>query len=322
MTLKACLAYNECMDYKDYYKILGVDRKASEADIKKSYRKLAMKYHPDRNPGTKQAEETFKDINEAYQVLSDSEKRARYDQLGASYANWQRSGGAAGGFNWQDWFTQQPQGQGTRVNVGNFEDVFGSGFGGFSDFFNAIFGGLGGQADTRTRVSRRTSTPNYTQPVKISFMEAYLGTERALQVDGRRLEVKIPPGARTGTKIRVPGTGPADARGQHGDIYLEIEVAEDNRFERQGDDLHTEVSIDLLTAVLGGQANVPTPAGAVLLTIPAGTQPGQTFRLAGRGMPHLKNPKEFGDLYAKVKVQIPRQLSDQQRTLFEKLRNA
>jgi curved DNA-binding protein len=311
------------MDYKDYYKILGVDRKASGQEIKKSYRKLAMKYHPDRNPGNKQAEETFKDINEAYQVLSDSDKRARYDQLGESYATWQRSGGAGSGFNWQDWVAQPQGAQGTRVNVENFQDVFGaSGFGGFSDFFNSIFGGAVGQPGGGMRGGRRAAAPSYTQPVSISFMEAYQGTERALQAGDRRFEVKIPAGARTGTKVRVPGAGPADGRGQHGDIYLEIEVAEDSRFERQGDDLSTDVTLDLLTAVLGGQANVQTPAGNVLLTIPPGTQPGQTFRLAGRGMPHLKNAREFGDLYARIKVQIPRELTAKQRALFEQLKNS
>jgi curved DNA-binding protein len=315
------------MDYKDYYKILGVDRKASAPDIKKSYRKLAMKYHPDRNPGNKQSEETFKDINEAYQVLSDPEKRARYDQLGESYATWQNSGRAASGFNWQDWVTQQPQAargaRGARVNVEDFQDVFGnSGLGGFSDFFNSIFGGLGGQPAAGTRSGRRAAAPSYSQPVRISFTEAYQGTERSLQVDDRRLEVKIPAGARTGTKIRVPGAAPADSRGQHGDIYLEIEMAEDSRFERKGDDLYTDVTIDLFTAVLGGQANVPTPAGNVLLTIPPGTQAGQTFRLAGRGMPHLKNSKQYGDLYARIKVQIPRELTAKQRALFEQLKNS
>jgi curved DNA-binding protein len=303
------------MEYKDYYKILGVDRKAGEQDIKKAYRKLALKYHPDRNPGNKQAEETFKDINEAYQVLSDHTKRARYDQLGASYASWQQSGGTATGFNWQDWFTTQGRGQqGARVRVSNFEDAFGSGFGGFSDFFNAIFGGLGGQPVTGSRGRRSAAPQAYSQPVRISMQEAYQGTERELQVGNRRLQVKIPAGSKTGTKVRVPGAGPVGPGGQPVDIYLEIEVAADQQFERQGDDLYT--------AVLGGRTNVRTPAGTVVLTIPPGTQPGQLIRLAGRGIPHLKNPTEHGDLFARIKVQIPRQLDAQQRALFEKLRDS
>jgi curved DNA-binding protein len=310
------------MEYRDYYKVLGVERTASEQDIKKAYRKLAMKYHPDRNPGNKQAEETFKNINEAYQVLSDSEKRARYDQLGESYNSWAQSGAPSGSFNWQDWVTQQSRSQRGQVNSENFQDVFGGGLGGFSDFFNSIFGGFSGQTGTSSRTVRRPSSPNITQPVKISFLEAYQGTERSILVGERRFEVKIPAGARTGTKIRVHGAAPVNSSGQAGDLLLAIEVAEDNRFERKVDDIYTETGIDLFTAVLGGQVNVATPAGNVLLTIPAGTQPGQTFRLAGRGVPHLKNPKEFGDLFVRIKVQIPRQLTSQQKALFEQIKNS
>ncbi len=308
------------MEYKDYYKILGVDRNADEQTIKRAYRKLALKYHPDRNPNNKQAEEQFKEINEAYQVLSDKEKRARYDQLGESYSRWQQGGGQPGGFNWQDWVYQPQQGGGQRVNVEDLEDLFG---GGFSDFFSSIFGGMGAEtARGAGRRVRRTPPRSYEQPVTISFQEAFRGTERSIQVDGRRLEVKIPAGAKTGTKVRVPGAAPAEPGGQHGDLYLVIEVAEDNRFERQVDNLYTDVSVDLYTAVLGGQANVPTPAGNVSLTIPAGTQPGQLIRLAGRGMPLLRSPQQHGDLFARIKVQIPRNLSQHQRELFEQLRSA
>jgi curved DNA-binding protein len=301
------------MDYKDYYKILGVERSASPEDVKRAFRKLAMKYHPDRNPGKKEAEEKFKEINEAYEVLSDPQKKARYDQLGESYTRWQQSGGSAAGFNWEDWISRaQSQGAGTRVEYGNVEDIFGEGF---SDFFNAIFGGFGGQR-TQTQTRRATRQPAiYESPVRITFQEAYRGAERMVEVDGRRLQVKIPPGAKDGTKIRMAGAGPAK-----GDIYLVVQVSPDARFDRKGDDLYTEATIDLFTAVLGGQANVETPGGTVILNIPAGTQPGQTFRLAGRGMPVLRNPKVYGDLYARAKVQIPKQLTAQQRNLFEQLR--
>jgi curved DNA-binding protein len=155
--------------------------------------------------------------------------------------------------------------------------------------------------------------------VTISLNEAYHGTQRILQLDGRRLEVKIPAGAQTGTKVRVAGAGPVSPNGQKADIYLIIEVAPDSQYERKGDDLYSDVSVDLYTAVLGGQANVNTPAGNVLLTIREGTQPGQTYRLAGRGMPHLKDPKTFGDLYARIKVQLPKNLNPEQRKLFEQL---
>jgi len=311
------------MEYKDYYAVLGIDRKATADEIKKTYRKLAMKYHPDRNPGNTEAEDKFKEINEAYEVLSDPEKRSRYDQLGESYSNWQRGGGS-GNFNWGDWYTQaprqarQPQG-GVHVEYGDFEDLFGSG--GFSDFFTQIFGGMGG-ARTQTRRPTRPVRPQTLEyPLAISFLEAYQGARRMLQIDDRKLEVKIPAGAKTGTRVRMAGAGPAGPDGTKSDLYLVIEVAEDPRFQRDGDNLTTDVAVDLYTAVLGGQANLATPGGNVLLTIPPGTQPDQKIRLAGRGMPKVRTPNTFGDLFARVKVQLPRSLNEEQKALFEQLRN-
>jgi curved DNA-binding protein len=313
------------MEYKDYYKILGVGRSANEDEIKRAYRKLALKYHPDRNPDDKQAEEKFKEINEAYQVLSDQEKRARYDQLGESYTRWQQRGGAPGGFNWEDWFAQ-PSGQGNvRVEMGDLDDLFGGGMGGFSEFFRRIFGGMAdiGTAPQgerwATRGAARPRRQSFEQAVTISLYEAHQGTTRRIEVDGRKLEVKIPPGARTNTKIRVSDAITTAPDGNKGDLYLVVKVAEDPRFERKRNDLYTDVSIDLYTAVLGGEATVPTLSGNVVLSVPAGTQPGQTFRLSGRGMPHLKNPKEHGDLYARIKVKLPRELTPHQRELFEEL---
>ncbi|MBN2388780.1 MAG: J domain-containing protein [Anaerolineales bacterium] len=295
------------MEYKDYYKILGVDRKASSDEIKRAYRKLAMQYHPDRNPGDKTAEERFKEINEAYQVLSDSGKRARYDQLGDSYSRWQRSGGQDD-FNWNEWTTS-----GGGINV---EDLFGDSV--FSDFFRSIFsGGIGGGV---VRGRQRAMAPSQLA-VTITLKEAYSGTTRILQSDQRRIEVTIPSGARTGTKVRVPGSGPPGPGGQPSDLYLVINVAEDPMFEREGDDLHTEVNVDVFTAVLGGEARVTTMTGHVLLTIPPGTQPEQLFRLSGRGMPKLRNPQTKGDLYVLVKLQVPRKLSGRQKELLEEARD-
>lgn len=300
------------MEYKDYYKVLGVERTAAEQDIRRAYRKLAMQFHPDRNPGNKTAEERFKEINEAYQVLSDKEKRARYDQLGESYTRWAQTGGTANNFNWEDWISQAARqgGGGVYGQQVGVEDIF-------SDFFNSIFGNMGG-ARTATRTqTRRPRTIE--QPVTISFDESYRGAQRMLQLDSRRIEVKIPAGAQTGTKVRVAGAIPAGAYGQSGDLYLVVEVTPDPRYERKGDDLYTETVIDLYKAVLGGQASVTTPAGNVLLTIPAGTQPGQSFRLAGRGMPRVRDPKMYGDMYVRIKVQLPRNLTPEQRRLFEQL---
>ncbi len=308
------------MEYKDYYKILGVDKKASEDEIKRAYRKLALKYHPDRNPGDKQAEEKFKDINEAYQVLSDSAKRTRYDQLGDSYTRFRQHGGAPGGFNWEDWFAQEPTSTGNvRVEFGDLGDLNEILGGGFSEFFTRIFGSAGaGPASGRSARQSRAQRPSYQYETEISLQEAYQGAMRRVEIDGKRLDVKIPVGSRTGTKVRVADVLSAPS-GQKGDLYLNIKVQDDKRFQRKGEDLYTDVTIDLYTAVLGGEATVQTLSGDVVLTIPPGTQPGQTFRLGGRGMPRLKKTEEHGDLYVQVKVSLPRKLSQEQRNLFEKL---
>ncbi|HEY60363.1 MAG TPA: DnaJ domain-containing protein [Anaerolineae bacterium] len=305
------------MEYKDYYKILGVNKKATTEEIKKKYRKLAMKYHPDRNPGNKQAEEKFKEINEANEVLSNPKKRSRYDQLSNSYRTWQRAGGTPGSFRWEDLFSQ-PQ-YSTHVEVGDLGDLF-EGLGGFSDFFNAFFGGQGTRGSRRAgrTVARRPAA--YQQPVSISFYEAYHGTTRTLQLDGSRIEVKIPAGVRTGSKVRIKSAGPRTAGRQKADIYLLITVTPYTSFACKGSDLHSEKKINLLTAVLGGEVKIATPSGDVVLTIPPGTQPMQTFRLKGRGMPKLKPKGAYGDLFIKVEVEIPRRLSTKQRRLFEDMK--
>jgi len=287
------------MDYQDYYETLGVSRNASTDDIRKAYRKLAMQYHPDRNPGDKQAEERFKQINEAYQVLNDPQKRAHYDRVGSAYSNWQQRGGQ-GGFNWDQWSRGAPGG--TRVNVEDF------GFGDdlFSDFFRAIFGGMGG-----TGAASR-GNPAYQQQLEISLEEAFNGTIRQIQTDGKRKQVKIPPGVRTGSKVRVAGAGPNGM-----DLYLIIQMQENERFERKGNNLHTTANVDVFTAILGGEAEVQTMTGKVKLSIPPGTQPEQVFRVAGRGMPHLKSPNTKGDLLVRLKVEIPKYLSSKQRELLE-----
>jgi len=293
------------MDYKDYYKILGVERSASEDDIRKAYRKLAMQYHPDRNPNDKQAEEHFKEINEAYQVLNDPKKRTHYDRLGSDYSTWQRRG-APGDFNWDDYVSGYPGG--TRVNMEDFEDLFG-GAGGFSDFFRTIFG-QGAGTGTRTRT--RQQPQGYQQELEITLEEAYQGTTRVFESDGKQKQVRIPAGVRTGSKVRVAGVGPNGL-----DLYLIVDVKEDPRFERRGNDLHTTATASIFTAILGGEADVETLSGKVKLNVPAGTQPEQVFRLAGRGMPSVKNASEKGDLYVRLKVQIPKYLSAKQRELLE-----
>jgi curved DNA-binding protein len=315
------------MEYKDYYQTLGVAKDASEKEIRSAFRKLARQCHPDVNPGDTSAEERFKEINEAYEVLSDPEKRHKYDQLGTAWRDWGRTGGRPGDFDWSQWATGYPGAQGQRVHVRygtpeDLEDLFGGGSP-FSDFFSQIFGGMGvgaapGGFEYQVRPQRGQ---DYEQEVEISLREAYQGTTRVLQRDGRRLEVKIPPGARTGTRVRMSGEGgPGAASGPAGDLYLRLKVLSDPQFERQGDDLHVTVPVDLYTAVLGGRAQVPTLGGPVKLTIPAGTQNGRTFRLRGKGMPRLRQPDQHGDLYAKVGVQLPGRLTPRQQEMFEELR--
>lgn len=316
------------MEYQDYYKILGVDRKAGEDEIKRAYRKLALKYHPDRNPGDKESEEKFKEINEAYQVLSDAEKRARYDQLGDSYNRYQQRGGAPGSFNWEDWFVQQqggrPGGGNVHVEYGDLNDILGGG--GFSEFFTRIFGGAPGMgtpggAYTGQRGRAAAQPQSFEHEVEISLYEAYHGTTRVIELDGRRLEVKIPAGARTGTKVRVSDAVPSGPGVPRGDLFLVIKVADSPKYERKGNDLYSEATIDLYTALLGGETVVETMSGNVVLTVPPGTQPGQAFRLAGRGMPLLKKPQQYGDQFVRIKVTLPRSLSEEQQKLVQQLRD-
>lgn len=311
------------MEYKDYYKTLGVEKSADEKEIKRAFRRLARQYHPDVNPDDPQAEERFKEINEAYEVLSDPEKRRKYNQLGADWQRWQRGGNRPGDFDWSQWTAARP-GEGVHVRYGtpeDLQDLFGGG-GAFSDFFSQIFGGMRGSPDAGT--FRYQAQPqrgqDYEHPVEITLQEAYHGTSRVLDKDGQRLEVKIPAGARTGTRVRMGGQGGLGASGgPAGDLFLRVVVLPDPRFERKRDDLHTTVDVDLYTMVLGGEVHVPTMTGDAVLTVPPETQNGRTFRLRGKGMSKLREPEKRGDLYVKVQVRLPAKLTPRQRELFLQL---
>ncbi len=295
------------MDFKDYYAVLGVPPDADDQTIKKAYRKLARQYHPDVNPGDKKAEERFKEINEAYEALSDPERRRKYDHLREQYQRWQQRGGS-GEFDWGPWQTAPGQTVYTYTTVSpeDLEDLFGS-ESPFSDFFGTIFGQP--RAATPPRGPQRGRDVEL--PVEISLEEAFHGATRSLQAGTRRIEAKIPVGARTGTRVRLAGQGhPGIAGGPPGDLYLLITVLPHPQFERDGDDLTTTVPVDCFTAIAGGEARVPTLDGSVLLKIPPRTQADQVFRLRGKGMPRLERPTERGDLFARVKLVLPEALSD------------
>jgi curved DNA-binding protein len=312
------------MEYKDYYKILGVARDATQKEIKGAYRKLARKYHPDVNPGDNKAEERFKEINEANEVLTDAEKRKKYDQFGADWQQYQQAGGQPGGFNWGQYAGGGPRGDGPRMEYVDLNDLFGGqgggGSGGFSDFFETLFGGAaarqgGNPGGARQSTARMRPQPQvFEQPVDVTLEEAYSGSMRVLQMDSRRLEVKIPAGVKTGSKVRVPG------QGGMGDVLLKINVLPGKVFERDGDDLKTEVPVEVQIAALGGEINVPTLKGTTLtLRIPPETQSGKTFRLQGQGMPRLRKANEYGDLYVKVRLVLPTPLTEREKALFRQL---
>ena len=304
------------MEYQDYYKTLGVSRSASNKDIKKAYRRLARKYHPDLRPDDKSAEQKLKIINEAYDVLGNPEKRSKYDRLGASWYHHQSRGGRPGGFDWSNWASQGQPRQGSF----NYGDLFGQGVpqGGFSDFFNTIFGAAGSQANA-PGMGMHTPPKDMVREVTITLAEASTGAVRRLSKGNRSIDVKIPPGAKTGTRVRISGQGPHRQDGYKGDLYLRVRVRPDKRFERKNDDLYLRLPVDLFVAVMGGEVVVPTLDGNLSLSVPAGSQGGQTIRLKGKGMPNLRNPRKFGDLYVRLQLQIPTQLSDKERSLWEEL---
>lgn len=284
---------------KDYYDTLGVNRNASDEDIKKAFHRMAKKYHPDANPDNPAAEAKFKDVNEAYETLKDSDKRAQYDQFGADYERFQ-------GFN-----NQQSGFGGFRTNV----DMDGTGF---ADIFETLFSG----ANARTRGRRPARGQDIDHRVTISLREAYDGTTRYVTKGERRIKVNIPAGAATGTKVRLVGEGDAGMLGgTAGDLYLVVEVTPDKQFERDGDNLYVDVDVDMFTALLGGEVLVPTLNRSVKMKIPAGTQSGQRLRVAGKGMPILRKKDSFGNLYARVRITVPKQLTTEQKDLVRQLRD-
>jgi curved DNA-binding protein len=287
--------------------VLGVKRDASDKDIKKAFRRLAKQYHPDANPDNPNAEAKFKEINAAYEVLGDPEKRAQYDRFGHLYPGGQ---------------PPPPQWRTTRdFDSSDFND------GGFGDIFESLFSNLRG-AGTRPAGGRgpfggtlRADGQDIEQSVTISLREAYEGATRLIMKGSRTLKATIPPGISTGKKVRLPGEGEAGTGGgKNGDLYLVVTVQPDAQFEREGDNLLTEVRVDMFTALLGGEMEVPTMTRPVKLKIPPGTQSGRRFRLSGKGMPILNKKDQYGDLFARVLITIPESLTPEQRKLVEQLK--
>jgi len=307
------------MEYKDYYKILGVEKSATQDEIKKAYRKLAMKYHPDRNPGNKSAEEKFKEITEANEVLSDSEKRKKYDTLGANWKQYQHTGGQ--GFD--DFFTHFGSGRsGGRSGAtyefsGDFGDIFGGMGGGFSDFFESFFGG--GRGFSGSTQQQKTAV-DVEAVLNVSLEDAFNGSEKTINVDGKKLKVKINPGTKDGQKLRLKGLGRSKtASGTKGDLYLIIHILQHPFYEIKDNQLYYNLDVDLYTAVLGGKENIRTLDGkTVSVNIPEGTESEKVLRLKGLGL--IEN-RVRGDLFINIHVTVPKNLSREEKELFNKLKS-
>jgi len=307
------------VEYKDYYKTLGVKKDATAEEIKKAYRKLAMKYHPDRNPGNKEAEEKFKEITEANEVLSDPEKRKKYNQLGSNWKQYQYA-------NSQGMHNRYKQyssgGQSGTINFnGDLGDLFGN-VGGFSDFFESFFGNRFKQYPRGSNhYSKVSKGQDYEANLNITLEEAFNGTIRQFSVNDTKLKVKIVPGTREGKKLRLKNQG-GEGRygGERGDLYLNIHILDHPFFEVKGDDLYYNLDVDLYTAILGGRVQIKTLDGKKLsLEIPKDTDNGKLLKLKNMGLPLKGKHSGRGDLYVRILVQLPKNLSREEKKLFEKL---
>ena len=332
---------------RDYYPVLGVGRAATDKEIKSAYRKLARKHHPDVNPGDKAAESKFKEINEAYEVLGDPDKRRKYDELGANWRMYEQAqqqgqsganpfGGGGNPFGGGGAWTINMGGGGGGYRTMNDEEmheIFGN-EDPFSDFFKTFFGGqtqeAGGQREPgrqRTRGARAHKGRDIEHEVELTLEEAFHGATRRISIKqaghARSVDVRIPAGVKDGARVRAAGEGETGANGgTSGDLYLRVKLKPHAVFERDGADLKTKVAVPVTTAVLGGEANVPTMTGSVRLKIPETTQNGQVFRLKGHGMPTVGKPDQRGDLYALAEIQLPRTVTKDQRLHWEALQES
>ncbi|WP_111707680.1 DnaJ C-terminal domain-containing protein [Lutibacter citreus] len=307
------------MNYKDYYKTLGVSKDATTKDIKKAYRKLAAKYHPDKNKNDKTAEERFKELNEANEVLSNKEKREKYDTLGSNWDAYQNTGD-----DWRDYANranQNKRGGNSYSYQGDPSDIFGQGAqgGDFSSFFETFFG-AGGRASAGQRSSYSGGDTQAEMP--ITLLEAYKGSKRTFEIHNENLRITIKPGSYDGQQLKIKGKGQKGVKGgKRGDLYIILRVQQDPRFIRKSDDLLYNTSIDLYTAILGGKLEVPTLTGTLKITVPKGNENGKTLRLKGKGMPKYGKHSSYGDLLVKLSVTMPKNLSKEEEELFKKLQD-
>lgn len=289
------------MEFIDYYKVLGIEKNASADDIKKAYRKLARKLHPDLNPNDKDAQKKFQQVNEANEVLSDPEKRKKYDQYGKE---WQHA----------DQFEQQGQQRQGRPRAENFSQQDFGDAGDFSSFFESMFGQSGGRSQTKFRGQ------DYNAELLLQLTDALNTHQQTLTVNGKNIRITIAAGIEDGQVIKLKGYGaPGVNGGPAGDLYITFQIADHPRFKRTGNDLYTSASIDLYTAVLGGETTVDTLTGKVKMKVNAGTQPGAKVRLKGKGFPVYKQEGQFGDLYVTYDVALPTNLTEKQKALFTEL---
>jgi curved DNA-binding protein len=305
------------MNYRDYYAVLGVPKNASQSDIKKAYRKGAAKYHPDKNQGDKKAEEKFKELNEANEVLSDPDKRKKYDTLGADWDKYQQgSGTGRGGQNYG-------QGGNSFRFEGDPSDFFGGGDSGFSDFFEQFFGARAtGGGGARSSQRRTFAGQDLQAEFEITLLEAYEGSTRTFELQGKSLRISIKPGAYDGQKLKIKGQGGMGINGgPNGDLYLILKLVKDPRFTRQGDDLMTSINVPLYDAVLGEYKEIPTMTGSVKMKIPEGATAGQVLRLKGKGMPMYGKEGKYGDLLVKIDITLPKNLSERELALFRELKS-
>jgi len=305
------------MKFRDYYNILGVEKNASEKEIKKAYRKLATQYHPDKTKGDKASEDKFKEISEAYQVVGNAEKRKQYDALGSDWEQFQQSGASYDDFvNQRNQYRQHNRQRSRSYEYAGGGNEFG-GESGFSDFFEAFFGGSGGH-----RANHDFPGADVLGEVSIVLTEAYQGTERILDVDGDKIKLKIKPGAYTGLQLRAKGKGQKGNSGKSGDLYVKVRVEGHPVFKRIDDNLYMDVPTDVFKALLGGKQEVATLSGKVNITIPEGTQNGKKVRLKGKGMPVYGKSGQFGDLFVTLDVQLPKNLTEKQKELLKQVRDS